>query len=49
MSASKNIVLLPGDGIGPEITSSAVGVLNLLGDFAFDERLMGGCSIDESG
>jgi len=49
VSSAKNIVLLPGDGIGPEITNSAVRVLNVLGDFAFDERLMGGCSIDESG
>lgn len=43
------IVLLPGDGIGPEIASAAVEVLDRLGEFEFDTRLMGGCSIDESG
>jgi 3-isopropylmalate dehydrogenase len=40
------IVLLPGDGIGPEITAAAVEVLNTLGDFDYDERLVGGASID---
>ena len=43
------IVLLPGDGIGPEIAAAVVEVLERLGDFEFDTRLMGGCSIDESG
>ena len=42
-------MLLPGDGIGPEITASTVEVLNTLASFEFDERLMGGCSIDEHG
>jgi 3-isopropylmalate dehydrogenase len=42
-------VLLPGDGIGPEIISAARRVLEQLGDFDFDERLMGGCSIDAHG
>jgi len=47
--SAKKVVLLPGDGIGPEITASTVEVLNTLGSFEFDERLMGGCSIDEHG
>jgi 3-isopropylmalate dehydrogenase len=43
------IVTLPGDGIGPEILAAAVEVLNRLGDFEFDERLIGGASIDAHG
>ena len=43
------IVLLPGDGIGPEITAAAVDVLNTLGEFEYDERLVGGASIDAHG
>jgi 3-isopropylmalate dehydrogenase len=48
MSAPR-IVLLPGDGIGPEITGAARRLLESLGEFEFDQRLMGGCSIDEHG
>jgi 3-isopropylmalate dehydrogenase len=40
---------LPGDGIGPEIVGAARQLLEVLGDFEFDERLMGGCSIDAHG
>ena len=47
--SAKNVVLLPGDGIGPEITASTVDVLNKLGEFEFNEQLMGGCSIDVHG
>src|SRR6476659_8997511 len=43
------IALLPGDGIGPEITAPTVELLNRLGDFAFEEHLFGGCSIDAHG
>jgi 3-isopropylmalate dehydrogenase len=43
------IVLLPGDGIGPEITAAATRVLNTLGEFEYDERLVGGASIDAHG
>jgi 3-isopropylmalate dehydrogenase len=43
------IVLLPGDGIGPEIVGAARQLLESLGDFEFEERLMGGCSIDAHG
>jgi 3-isopropylmalate dehydrogenase len=42
-------VLLPGDGIGPEIVAAARRLLEALGEFEFDERLMGGCSIDAHG
>ncbi|HEU4702617.1 MAG TPA: 3-isopropylmalate dehydrogenase [Conexibacter sp.] len=46
---TKTIALLPGDGIGPEITAPTVELLNKLGDFAFEEHLFGGCSIDVHG
>jgi 3-isopropylmalate dehydrogenase len=49
-----NIVVLPGDGIGPEVAAEAVRGLELVGReaghaFAFSEHLMGGCSIDAHG
>jgi len=49
-----NILLLPGDGIGPEVTGAAVQVLQALAEayghsFAFQVRLIGGCSIDRYG
>ena len=49
-----NIVVLPGDGIGPEVTAEAVRVLELVAKqgghaFRFTEHLMGGCSIDAHG
>jgi 3-isopropylmalate dehydrogenase len=44
-----SIVLLPGDGIGPEITESALRVLEKLGDFETDEQLIGGAAIDATG
>jgi 3-isopropylmalate dehydrogenase len=43
------IVVLAGDGIGPEIVGAARQLLESLGEFEFDERLLGGCSIDENG
>ena len=43
------IVLLPGDGIGPEIGAAAKAVLAKLGDFEITEHLIGGASIDEHG
>jgi 3-isopropylmalate dehydrogenase len=47
--ASK-IVLLPGDGIGPEIIAPALEALAAVGtSFEYDERLFGGASIDEYG
>jgi 3-isopropylmalate dehydrogenase len=46
---SKRIAILPGDGIGPEIMAATREVLNALGDFELDERLIGGASIDAHG
>lgn len=48
------IVTLPGDGIGPDIVKEAVKVLDRVAEvyghhFTYDERLMGGCAIDEAG
>jgi 3-isopropylmalate dehydrogenase len=50
----KKIVLLPGDGIGPEITRVAVRVLQSCAAqnrfaFEFDERPFGGSAIDKTG
>ena len=49
-----NIVTLPGDYIGPEITAQAVKVLEKVAEkygheFVFDERKLGGASIDAFG
>ena len=49
-----NIVLLPGDGIGPEITTQAVEVLKTVADkfghnVTFTEEQIGGCAIDATG
>ncbi len=49
-----NIVVLPGDGIGPEVTAEAIRVLELVAkrgghELRFTEELMGGCSIDARG
>jgi 3-isopropylmalate dehydrogenase len=43
------IVLLPGDGIGPEIVAATRELLAAIGEFEFDELPMGGCSIDAHG
>jgi 3-isopropylmalate dehydrogenase len=40
------IVLLPGDGIGPEIVSAARRLLQALGRFEVEEHLIGGASIE---
>lgn len=52
--ATKNILILPGDGIGPEIVAEARKVLDAVNDkfqlgLGFDEALIGGCAIDASG
>jgi len=46
---AKRIVLLPGDGIGPEIMAAARELLAELGEFELDEGLVGGASIDAHG
>src|SRR3954466_11200168 len=48
-AVAKRIVLLPGDGIGPEIMAAARELLDAVGEFDFDERLVGGASIDAHG
>jgi len=48
------VTLLPGDGIGPEVTREAVRILNVMArlhghDFEFQTRLIGGAAIREHG
>jgi 3-isopropylmalate dehydrogenase len=50
----KRIVVLPGDGIGPEVTAQAVKVLKVIGDkyhieFEFDYGLIGAEAINKTG
>ena len=50
----KNIVLLPGDGIGPEVVRQAVKVINAINDvfkneFSCTTELIGAVSIDANG
>ncbi|HET9597884.1 MAG TPA: 3-isopropylmalate dehydrogenase [Anaeromyxobacteraceae bacterium] len=49
-----HVVVLGGDGIGPEVAAEAVRVLEVVARrsghaFQFTQRLMGGCSIDAHG
>ena len=47
---AKTIVTLPGDGIGPEVSSAAIEALHeLRDDLTFEEHLVGGASIDAHG
>ncbi len=48
------IVLLPGDGIGPEVVNAACQALETLAGvfghrFHFEEHLIGGCALDQQG
>ncbi|MCG8419350.1 MAG: 3-isopropylmalate dehydrogenase [Proteobacteria bacterium] len=48
------IVLLPGDGIGPEVVAEARVVLNVVAaafghEWSYSEHLIGGCAIDRTG
>ena len=52
--SSARIVLLPGDGIGPEVVAEGVKVLREVGDLfdhelEFTEHLIGGAAIDATG
>jgi 3-isopropylmalate dehydrogenase len=52
--AHYSIVVLPGDGIGPEVTAEAVKVLRAVGEryghtLALDEHFIGGAAIDAQG
>jgi len=49
VNGAPRIVVLAGDGIGPEIVDAARRVLDALGEFSYEEHLMGGCSIDAHG
>jgi 3-isopropylmalate dehydrogenase len=44
-----SISVLPGDGIGPEITAPTLEILSRLGEFEFAEHPFGGASIDAHG
>ena len=53
-SMKARIVVLPGDGIGPEVTAAAVEVLQAVAnryghDFRFEQHLIGGAAIDATG
>jgi 3-isopropylmalate dehydrogenase len=50
----KNIVVIEGDGIGPEVTRQAIKVLNAVAEaggheFNYTYHLMGACAIDKTG
>ena len=50
----KKIAVIKGDGIGPEVVSQAMKVLDAIGEkyghtFQYEQILMGGCSIDAHG
>jgi 3-isopropylmalate dehydrogenase len=50
----KNIAVIPGDGIGVEVTKEAVKVLDAVGkkfghEFKYEYLLAGGCAIDATG
>ena len=52
--ATFDILVLPGDGIGPEVTAEGVRVLEAIGEryehvFNFEQDLVGGASIDANG
>ena len=51
---TRHIILLPGDGIGPEIVAEAVKVLKVVDKkfhlkLAFESELIGGAAIDVHG
>lgn len=51
---NKNIAVIRGDGIGPEIVTAAIGVLDKVAEkyghsFSYTEIDMGGCAIDKWG
>lgn len=50
----KNIAVIPGDGIGVEVTKEAIKVLDAIGakyghEFKYEYLLAGGCAIDATG
>ena len=54
MGISKKILVIPGDGIGPEVTTWGKAVLEKIGEiyghhFSYDEALMGHAAIEATG
>ena len=54
MNKKKTILFLPGDGIGPEVSSSAKSILESINeiynlDFVIEEALVGGSAYDQTG
>lgn len=54
LKMNKNIAVIKGDGIGPEIVTEAMKVLDTIAKvyghtFNYEQLLMGGCSIDVNG
>lgn len=54
MTESKHILLLPGDGIGPEVTNEVVKLIDWLNantgiQLTYETALVGGCAYDETG
>src|ERR1700712_103168 len=54
MGLTKHILVIPGDGIGPEVTTWGKAVLEKIGkdfghEFTFDEALMGHAAIERTG
>src|SRR5215203_951112 len=51
---NKNIAVIPGDGIGPEVTQQSIKILNAISEkygheFNYTECLMGAIAIDKTG
>lgn len=46
---TKNILILAGDGIGPEVCEQAKRVLDKVGKFTYTEALIGGAAYDATG
>ena len=54
MAANRKLMLLPGDGIGPEVMRQVSRVVDWfdkrhIASFDVSEDLVGGCAIDRSG
>lgn len=54
MEVNKHIAVLPGDGIGPEVTEQATHILNAIAErfghtFTYETGLIGAAAIDETG
>ena len=54
MGVKKHIAVLPGDGIGPEVTQQAIKVLDAVAErfghtFTYEEGLIGAAAIDATG